>query len=174
MDKKISSLIKLVKQLPEDSLDDAINYMKEKLATSSAGKPPIKPCPHCKSESVTRFGRKNGRLRYRCKDCGKTYVETTNTIMYQSHSGETVWKQVISDTLNGVPIDQTADSVGISHSTAFRMRHKVLLTLEAEEIRTPTILDGVCELDDTYVLESKKGAKIPEPGYALDAPNFLV
>jgi hypothetical protein len=34
------------------------------------------------------------------------------------------------------------------------MRHKILLSLEAEESREPTVLDGVCELDDTYVLES--------------------
>ena len=48
------------------------------------------------------------------------------------------------------------------HSTAFNMRHKILLALEAEEQRQPTVLDGVCELDDTYVLENLKGSKIPE------------
>jgi hypothetical protein len=41
------------------------------------------------------------------------------------------------------------------------MRHKILLSLETEEERTPTVLDGVCELDETYVLESRKGSPIP-------------
>ena len=59
-------------------------------------------------------------------------------------------------------IDKTVESVGLSHPTIFRMRHKILLSLEAEEERMPTMLDGVCELDDTYVLESYKGTKIPE------------
>ena len=161
MDNRVSRLIDLVKKLHEDCLDDAIDYMQEKLKKISGDKP-IPPCPHCKSESVTRFGQKHGRLRYRCKDCGKTFVETTNTIMYHSHSREAVWRQVASDTLDGVPIDQTAASVGVSHATAFRMRHKILLTFESDESRTPTVLGGVCELDDTYVLESHKGTEIPE------------
>jgi len=75
-----------------------------------------------------------------------------------------VWKQVIGDTLSGVCLDQTAESIGVSHSTAFHMRHKILLSLEAEETRAPTILNGVCEFDDSYVLENRKGSKLPE-GY---------
>ena len=62
----------------------------------------------------------------------------------------------------GISLDETADALLISHSTAFNMRHKILLALEAEETRQPTVLGGVCELDDTYVLESYKGNKLPE------------
>jgi len=76
--------------------------------------------------------------------------------------GEAVWKQVIRDTVSGRPIGRTVASLGISHSTAFHMRHKILLSLEGAESREPTVLDGVCELDDTYVLESLKGSKLPE------------
>ena len=74
--------------------------------------------------------------------------------MAHSHCGEAAWKQVIRDTVTGVSLDATAESLLITHSTAFNMRHKILLALEAEEARDPTILDGVLELDDTYVLES--------------------
>jgi transposase-like protein len=163
MKSKLSELIKLIHQLPEDCLDEAINNLNEKIEENAENKPEP-PCPHCKAESVTRFGHKGKQQRYRCKNCGKTFVETTNTVMYQSHYGEAVWKQVIRDTVAGVSIDDTATSIGISHSTAFQMRHKILLSLEAEETREPTVLDGVCELDDTYVLESFKGSKLPE-GY---------
>jgi hypothetical protein len=81
--------------------------------------------------------------------------------MSRSHYGEAVWKQVIRDTLAGVPLDQTAASVSISRETAFHTRHKIPLSLEMEEERTPTVLDGVCELDETCVLESRKGSPIP-------------
>jgi hypothetical protein len=88
--------------------------------------------------------------------------------MSHSHSGESVWKQVIRDTVEGIPLDTTANSLQLSHSTAFRMRHKILLALEAEESREPTVLGGVCELDDTYVLECYKGRKLPE-GFCREA-----
>jgi transposase-like protein len=150
----------LIQKLPESCLDDAIEYIGEKANETKKIKP-VLPCPHCKESNVTKFGVKRGRQRYRCKECRKTFVETTNTTMYHSHSGEAVWRQVIKDTVEGVPLNDTAASVKVSNSTAFRMRHKVLLSLEDEEEREPTVLDGVCELDDTYVLESLKGSKIP-------------
>ncbi|GFP28508.1 hypothetical protein HKBW3S33_01923, partial [Candidatus Hakubella thermalkaliphila] len=41
------------------------------------------------------------------------------------------------------------------------MRHKILFAVEQEEIENPTKLSGVCEADETYVLESYKGKKMP-------------
>ena len=161
MENKLSQLIKQVQRLPEDCLDDVIDYINGKIEDSAEGKP-APPCPHCKDEGVTKFGFKHGKQRYRCKGCGKTFLATTNTAMYNSRFGEAVWRQVVRDTVDGIPIDETAEAIGASHTTAFLMRHKVLLSLEAEECRKPTVLDGVCELDDTYVLESLKGTGIPE------------
>jgi hypothetical protein len=42
------------------------------------------------------------------------------------------------------------------------MRHKILSLAESAEMLEPTVLSGVCEVDDTYVLESVKGTKILE------------
>jgi len=163
MGSKITQLIDLVRKLPESCVDEAIAYIQEKIEESNEQKP-TPPCPHCNSDKVMRNGRKNNRQRYVCKGCGKSFGETTNTAINQSHYGEAIWKQVISDTLEGVCLDETAESIGVSHSTAFHMRHKILLSLEGAENREPTVLDGVCELDDTYVLESRKGSKLPQ-GY---------
>jgi len=41
------------------------------------------------------------------------------------------------------------------------MRHKILFCLEQEENKNPTQLEGVCEADETYLLESYKGKKLP-------------
>jgi hypothetical protein len=43
------------------------------------------------------------------------------------------------------------------------MRHKVLFFLEADQVGE-TALSGVCEGDETYILESLKGKELPE-GY---------
>ncbi len=71
-----------------------------------------------------------------------------------------MWKQVIRDTVDGVPIDRTAGNLELHHETVFNMRHKILYCLEQEEIRNPTRLVGVCEADETYLLDSYKGKKL--------------
>jgi hypothetical protein len=72
-----------------------------------------------------------------------------------------VWKQVISDTVNGVSIDRTAERLDLHHETVFNMRHKILYCVEQSLITNPTKLTGACETDETYVLESMKGRKLP-------------
>ena len=42
------------------------------------------------------------------------------------------------------------------------MRHKILFVLEQEEANNPTKLEGVCDADETYILESFKGKKFPQ------------
>ena len=161
MQAKITELLELVKKLPEDCVEDTIKYIKERIGENDKNKS-APPCPSCNSDSVNRFGQRRGKKRYICKACGKTFIDKINTVMYHSHFGEAVWKQVINDTISGTPLSDTAASLVMSESTAFRMRHKVLMALEANENSSPTVLNGVCELDETYVLESYKGTKLPE------------
>ncbi|MDR1536528.1 MAG: hypothetical protein LBU32_00745 [Clostridiales bacterium] len=71
-----------------------------------------------------------------------------------------VWKQVVSDKVNGVSIDKTAENLELSHAAVFNMRHRVLYRLEQALGESPLPLSGVCEADETYVLESVKGRKI--------------
>jgi hypothetical protein len=81
--------------------------------------------------------------------------------MENSHGSETVWKQVIRDTVEGVSLDKTAEGLDLTHTTEFNMRHKILCCIEQEFKTNPTKLTGVCETDETYVLESLKGRTIP-------------
>ena len=58
-------------------------------------------CPHCKSSLVIKYGIKRGKQRYRCRGCQKTFVATTNTVMYHSHFDKTTWLEFIKDTVEG-------------------------------------------------------------------------
>ena len=42
-------------------------------------------CPHCGSGSVNKFGFFNGKQRYRCKECKKTFNLYTKTLLSWSH-----------------------------------------------------------------------------------------
>ena len=163
MKTKIEELLELVKKLPEACLDEAIEKIKQ-IKSENEKEKPTKACPHCKCEKTNRNGKKDGKQRYYCNECGKTYTDTTNTVMYNSHYGETVWKQVTQETIEGQSIDKTAKKLGLSHEAVFNMRHKILIAMEQAEAKEPTKLGELCELDETYVLESLKGRKI-EAGY---------
>jgi len=159
----ITEAINILKQLPERYAEKALENLREIQEQSIKEKSATIPeCPHCRSQSVRRNGHKQGKQAYICRNCGKSYVETTKTAVAGSHFGEAFWKQVIRDTVNGVPINATARNLSINHETVFNMRHKILFCLEQEEQRNPTMLEGLCELDETYVLESSKGKELPQ------------
>jgi transposase-like protein len=158
-------IIALVKEIPESHLTEALERLKEiKEKAKEDEEKPEAFCPHCGSQNVARNGHRHGKQAYLCRGCGKSYVTTTMSAIEHSRASATVWKQVIRDTIDGVSLDKTAGNLVISHATAFNMRHKILYALEKLLKENPVALKGVCEADETYVLESVKGRKIPD-GY---------
>jgi transposase-like protein len=161
MDNKLKTLIELVKRLPEGKLDEAIERLQEiRQKSDEEGKRTVPKCPHCDGADVVRNGHKHRKQQYLCRGCGKSFCATTDSAVCRSHQGEAVWRQVICDTVSGVPIDETAGSLELHHETVFNMRHKVLYCLERNLKEVPIRLSGVCEADETYLLESVKGKKI--------------
>lgn len=167
MNVTLKDLIGLTKELPEKYFEETFEKLKEIKEKADAEKEEaakIKLCPRCGSRANVRNGKRNGRQAYICRKCDKTFVETTGSAIANSHGGETVWRQVIRDTVNCVSLDDTAESLDLHHSTVFNMRHKILVCLENAVSASPVALEGVCEIDETYILESEKGRKFPE-GY---------
>ena len=114
-------------------------------------------CPYCSSPNVIRYGHKCGKQRFLCKECGRTFVPTTHTIMSNSHFPAEVWGWVIEDTLHGDAIDFTAKRLGLYHQAVFDMRHKILLALLELPGVADVCLGDVSELDETFVLDCHKG-----------------
>jgi transposase-like protein len=164
MNHDLEELISLVKKLPKKEIKKVTTLINKIIAENQASIT-VPLCLYCQNCHVVKNGHKHNKQSYLCKYCGKSFVETTNTVMEKSHYDKSVWKQVISDTIRGVSLDETAKKLDLSHKTAFHMRHKILSALEMYEELHPTVLDGICELDDTYVLESLKGTKIPDDYY---------
>lgn len=156
----LEELTKCIKKLSTNAVNTLLDAAKMLLASENATETP--DCPHCSSTKVIRYGHKCGKQRFFCKECEHTFVTTTHTIMSQSHSSEAVWKEVISDTIQGNALDYSAKKLGISHCTVFNMRHKILLALQELPETEQVLLDGVSELDETFVLECYKGKPLPE------------
>jgi transposase-like protein len=159
----LKDIIAIVKELPEACFEEVFETLTEiKKKAEVENEPGEQHCPCCKSTLIKRNGKTRGRQMYLCRKCNKSFAETAGSAIAHSHSSATVWKQVISDTYDGVPIDKTAESLDLHHETVFNMRHKILYCIEQSLIENPTELTGVCETDETYVLESEKGRKFPQ------------
>ena len=165
MDNNLTEALKILRRLSIKGVEAALDKLREIEKIDKKDKSEeqtTNTCPHCGSFLIIRNGHKHKKQAYLCRSCNKSFVETTGTAYFHSHFGEAAWEKAINDTINGAPIDDTAQELGINHKTAFNMRHKILYCLEQEERENPTKFSGICEMDETYILENYKGKKLPD------------
>ena len=108
---------------------------------------------------IIKKGFLGGKQRVLCKDCGRKFVTTRGRLNYNSQQSEEHWSMVILDTLNAVPLLQTAALLDCSVDTVFNMRHKFLILLEQLIYEQDEVMDGIVEIDETYVPDSTRGIK---------------
>ena len=123
----------------------------------------IKPdnCPCC-GDLDARFirkGKQRGKQRFQCKSCGHKFTYDTKQLTSNSQQPLESWVIVLEDTLSLESLDSTANKIGVCHSTAFHMRHKLMLYMETA-MAAAEPLEALIEADETYVLESQKGTRV--------------
>lgn len=161
----LKDLIRLVKELPENSFAQAFEHLNQiKEAAEQAKRTAPVLCIHCHSKAV-KNGKNDGIQQYLCKSCGKSFSERATSTISNSHASDNVWKAVIRDTVDGVAIAKTARELEVAGSTVFNMRHKILNAIEQEFLSNPVMLEGACEVDETYILECEKGTVFLDSNY---------
>ena len=107
-------------------------------------------CPHCGSFCTVRHGRaKSGRGRRLCRDCSKTFSETTGTVFLSRKMPEGKLRMMINLMLNDTKLKAIADCVGLSSKTAYLWRMKVFAA--AFEIQKGAMLSGTVWIDEKSV-----------------------
>ena len=133
-----------------DSLDDLGSIAGQLEATASHDR----RCPKCGTEHALKHGKRYGLQRYRCRNesCRATFNAVSATPLKGLRKKE-VWQTYCDCMALGLSLEDTRQRCGISLSTAFRWRHRFLA------MRQPTgkRLTGLCEVDETYFLTSRKG-----------------
>lgn len=122
-----------------------------------------KSCPCCGDQSA-RFIRKGylrGKQRFQCKSCGRKFTYDSKQLTSNSQQPVESWLVVLEDTLSLQSLNSTAEKIGVCHSTAFHMRHKLLVYLE-EAVAASAPLEVLIEADETYMPESQKGMKVTQ------------
>lgn len=146
----LKDLKELLTFLNDDVLkEELFQYMFRKLGGDQA------VCPYCGSKHIHKHGHtKQGKQRYQC-ECKKTFILERNTLMYWSRLSCTQWKTLICSTLNNDSIEKSALLSGISATSAFYCRHKILYVLV--QIMNEDILSDEAELDETYINYQEEG-----------------
>ena len=92
-----------------------------------------------------------------CHSCNRRTVDDYGQLTYYSQQDRSKWDQLIRDTFQQVPVHTTAENLGISTYTVWRMRMKLLHALES--IASETVVSDEVEMDEKYLLNSHKGEK---------------
>ena len=88
------------------------------------------------------------------RHCGKTFNAATGTPLSGLHRKDK-WLAFGTCVAEGLTVRASAERCGLAVNTAFRWRHRFL---SAQDLKTRK-LTGIVEADETYVLESRKGAR---------------
>lgn len=112
-------------------------------------------CPRCRSEHYHLHGSAHGLQRYRCTACGKTFNALSGTPLSRLRH-KSKWLRYSDCVLRSMTVRAAATWVGVHRNTTFRWRHRFLTLPKTDR---PLRLGGIAEVDETYILESEKGAR---------------
>lgn len=114
-------------------------------------------CPHCGNNSIIKHGYHNSKQRFLCKNCRKTFSESTNTLVYYSKKDKTIWEKYIKLMYENLTLSECAEKLHINITTAFLWRHKILNAIKDYYIDEK--LNGYVEIRKLVIKEKHKGAK---------------
>ena len=159
-----NELVEALNSLSEHQLDiiskTVIQYVE---LNNELGKIQPECCPICGSTcgKFIKKGFLRGKQRFACKECGHKFTYDSRQLTAHSHQPVESWTALIRDTLKLVPLQETAEQLRVSKTTAFYMRHRFLVFL-MENPEFKESLSGIIEADETYMLESQKGKKVTD------------
>lgn len=120
----------------------------------------VKPdicCPFCNSKKFSHNGHSSsGKARFACKKCNRTFSETTGTPIHAIKKYESFFR-FLNDMSEGYQtLHKMAEITGITVSTAFQWRHKILSAMNASLKK----YDGITDFNTGVVPFSRKGLRI--------------
>jgi transposase-like protein len=146
----IEEQCKLIVELTKISFnEDYKTIRQDKLSNKQIG------CPHCNSLKYYKYGKDKGSLRFKCKECNRTFTEHTGTWLAGLHKKEIV-NEYLELMYQEKPLDKIKSTLSINKKTAFDWRHKILSSFEDVEKKD---FNGIVESDETFFLQSEKGSK---------------
>lgn len=161
-----SELMKSVDTLTDEQVNELLSKLEvkrsgnQKVQEQSKDEEIPRACPHCGSIDLKKHGTKNNRQRYRCKDCGKTFTESTNTLQYHSRLNPAQWRGLLLGMVQNLSLSAIADNINSSVTTVWHNRQKVCMALQ-EKFGSQDGFVDIAECDEYYTTVSFKGKRDP-------------
>ena len=114
-------------------------------------------CPICSGSSYIKYGSYKEMQRYKCKECGKTFSKSTNSLWSYSKHTPSKWIEFIELFMERKSLRFCAAKLEISLVTAFYWRHKILHGLTLDPL--PNRLKGNIHIGKTLIKENFKGCR---------------
>lgn len=76
-------------------------------------------CPKCGSVAISKNGKRNGRQRYFCKDCRKTFGNTYGTLLYHPRLSVDQWRKFLTLPLYNTSLKRIKKDIGINKAIAW-------------------------------------------------------
>ncbi len=117
----------------------------------------VNSCPHCKSKRFIKHSKYKFTQRFKCLDCGRTFIPSTGTSLHYLHKKEVFieYSKIIREQ-GLLSLKKMRELCKISHLTAFDWRHKILLSVPEVNRK----LKGKIFCDDIWFVYSQKGRKL--------------
>lgn len=108
-----------------------------------------KSCRHCGSERIKMFGKtKNGIIRYRCNECGRTFTPITNTIFDSHKVSITEWMDFLLSIFGYGSMNLVSKTNRNAYNTTKYWMDKVFLVTRG--CQDSTVLEGTVWIDESY------------------------
>ena len=121
-------------------------------------------CPYCHDYSVYKHGTTaNGKPRYRCNSCSKTFTPFVGTLVQGSSLSWEIWVYLVYITLHSTPLAQVKRELEqdydtfMTEGTILAYRHKIQKAII--KCYPMPKLSGVVQVDETYFREGQKGSR---------------
>jgi transposase-like protein len=116
-------------------------------------------CPRCSHDKASKIA---NREQYYCVACHYNFSVTAGTIFNDSHLPLMKWflaTYLLCESRKGMSANQIKRTLGISYKTAWYLCHRVRAAMK--EVN-PEPLDGIVEMDETFVGGKKHGHGVYE------------
>ncbi|UYZ14098.1 hypothetical protein A6764_03775 [Brevibacillus sp. WF146] len=136
-------------------------------------------CRNCKRKDTFAFhAHYRGRKRYKCKNCGATLNDLSQSLMHRSRHPKK-WLEFMEMTVKGASLGQLSKKLGLSKVTLYRWRKKFLqLATDFYQQR----LQGIIEVEEValtsqgrskFIRDSNKEGKDNEQIFLIVAKDRL-
>lgn len=113
-------------------------------------------CPNDPSHEITKNGKdRNGRQRYKCKTCNKTFFAANHALSSSVNQDVAVWCRFVSGMLQQESISSLAQNCSISQATVMSWQLRVFEAIR--QIESETKLSDIVIADDMRIDYNLKG-----------------